>query len=191
MDERAREAFNQRNIAEFRASGGRIESFGDAPVLLLTTRGRRSGELRTSPLMYLPDEGNHDRVYVFASAAGASRDPAWLHNLLAAPDSVTVEIGRETVNASPHVLSGERRDAIYAIQAERYPGFAAYQAKTSRRIPVVALTLDREASVVRSAEVSVPSTRSGQARSERDRSVGGQGHPSRRRSGGAARATMR
>jgi deazaflavin-dependent oxidoreductase (nitroreductase family) len=142
MDEPERKAFNQRNIAEFRSSGGRIESFGDAPVLLLTTRGRRSGEPRTSPLMYLADEDDRDRVYVFASAAGASRDPAWLHNLVAAPDAVTVEIGRETVKASAQVLSGERRDAIYAIQAQRFPAFAGYQAKTSRRIPVVALTLD-------------------------------------------------
>jgi deazaflavin-dependent oxidoreductase (nitroreductase family) len=143
MDERERAAFNQRNIAEFRASGGTIESFGDAPVLLLTTKGRRSGEPRTSPLMYLADEDDRDRVYVFASAAGASQDPAWLHNLVATPDAVTVEIGRETFKAGPEVLPEERRAAIYAIQAERYPGFAGYQAKTSRRIPVVALTLDR------------------------------------------------
>jgi deazaflavin-dependent oxidoreductase (nitroreductase family) len=145
MDERERAAFNERNIAEFRASGGRIESFGDSPVLLLTTKGRRSGEPRTSPLMYLADEDDSDRVYVFASAAGASQDPAWLHNLVATPDDVTVEIGRETLKAGPHVLPEERRAAIYAIQAERYPGFADYQAKTSRRIPVVALTLHRNA----------------------------------------------
>ena len=143
MDERERAAFNDGNIAEFRASGGRIESFGDAPVLLLTTKGRRSGEPRTSPLMYLADEDDRDRVYVFASAAGASEDPAWLHNLVAAPDSVTVEIGREIVTASPQVLPEKQRAAIYAIQAERYPSFAGYQARTSRRIPVVALTLDR------------------------------------------------
>jgi deazaflavin-dependent oxidoreductase (nitroreductase family) len=143
MDERERAAFNQRNIAEFRASGGRIESFGDAPVLLLTTKGRRSGELRTSPLMYLADDDDRERVYVFASAAGASRDPAWLHNLVATPEAVTVEIGRETLKASAQVLPEERRAAVYAIQAQRYPGFAGYQAKTSRRIPVVALTLDR------------------------------------------------
>jgi deazaflavin-dependent oxidoreductase (nitroreductase family) len=144
MDERERAAFNQRNIAEFRASGGRIASFGDAPVLLLTTRGRRSGEPRTSPLMYLADEGDSHSVYVFASAAGASQDPAWLHNLVAAPDEVTVEIGSETLKASAQVLPEDQRASIYAIQAERYPGFAGYQAKTSRRIPVVALKLRRE-----------------------------------------------
>jgi deazaflavin-dependent oxidoreductase (nitroreductase family) len=96
--------------------------------------------------MYLADDDERDRVYVFASAAGASQDPAWLHNLVAAPDAVTVEIGRETLKASPQVLPEERRAAIYAIQAERYPGFADYQAKTSRRIPVVALTLERTVS---------------------------------------------
>jgi deazaflavin-dependent oxidoreductase (nitroreductase family) len=142
MDE-PRDAFNQRNIAEFRSSGGRVESFGDAPLLLLTTKGRRSGRSRTSPLMYLADEDDRDRVYVFATAGGADEDPVWLHNLIAAPDAVTVEIGQDTVKARPEVLSGERRDAVYEVQAQRYPAFAAYQAKTQRRIPVVALALDR------------------------------------------------
>ena len=96
--------------------------------------------------MYLADEDDRDRVYVFASAAGASEDPAWLYNLVATPEDVTVEIGRETLKARPQVLPEERRAAVYAIQAQRYPGFADYQAKTSRPIPVVVLTLDRRVS---------------------------------------------
>jgi deazaflavin-dependent oxidoreductase (nitroreductase family) len=93
--------------------------------------------------MYLADDANPDRVYIFASAAGASRDPAWLHNLKAAPEAVTVEIGNETVGASARVLPEEERAAVYAVQADRYPSFADYQANTSRRIPVIALTLHR------------------------------------------------
>ena len=85
--------YNERNIADFRASGGHIPSFGDAPVLLLTTTGAKSGLQRTNPLMYLADEENPDHVYVFASAAGADANPGWFHNLVAHPDSVKVEIG--------------------------------------------------------------------------------------------------
>ncbi len=132
--------FNERNIAEFRASGGRIASFGAAPVLLLTTVGARTGSPRTSPMMYLPDEHDPDRVYVFASAAGADANPAWFHNLIAHPD-VVVEIDDHTVNADAQVLAEPLRAQVYAEQASRYSAFADYQNKTTRPIPVVALTL--------------------------------------------------
>jgi deazaflavin-dependent oxidoreductase (nitroreductase family) len=137
--------FNTRNIAEFRSSGGTVDSFGDAPLLLLTTIGATTGTLRTSPMMYLADERDPDRVYVFASAAGADDDPAWFRNLAAHPTDVTVEIGSETVTADAEIVAEPTRAEIYAAQAARYPGFAAYQAKTSRRIPVAALTLRRTA----------------------------------------------
>lgn len=140
MDQEEQHAFNQRNIVEFRSSGGRIESFGDAPVLLLTTTGRKSGRPRTSPLMYLADGEHSDRVFVFASAGGSDTDPAWLRNIGSQPE-VTVEIGDETMTATAAVLPEDSRASVYAIQAQRYSGFAAYQSMTSRRIPVVALTL--------------------------------------------------
>jgi deazaflavin-dependent oxidoreductase (nitroreductase family) len=120
-----------------------VGSFGDAPLLLLTTIGRKTGKLRTSPMMYLADERDPDRVYVFASASGADDDPAWFKNLAAHPTDVTVEIGRETLTADAEIVAEPTRAEIYAAQAARYPGFASYQAKTSRRIPVVALTLHR------------------------------------------------
>jgi deazaflavin-dependent oxidoreductase (nitroreductase family) len=104
MDKQARLEFNRKNIAEFRSAGGRIASFGDAPVLLLTTKGARSGLPRTSPMMYLADERNPSRVYVFASAAGRDANPAWFSNLLASPDDLTVEIGTTTASASAEVL---------------------------------------------------------------------------------------
>jgi deazaflavin-dependent oxidoreductase (nitroreductase family) len=134
---------NTRNIAEFRSSGGTVGSFGDAPLLLLTTIGAKTGKLRTTPVMYLADERDPDRVYVFASAGGADDDPAWFKNLAAHPTDVTVEIGRETLTADAEIVAEPTRAEIYAAQAARYPGFASYQAKTSRRIPVVALTLHR------------------------------------------------
>jgi deazaflavin-dependent oxidoreductase (nitroreductase family) len=137
------ESYNTRNIAEFRASGGTVGSFGDAPLLLLTTIGAKTGKSRTSPMMYLADERDPDLVYVFASNAGGDDDPAWFRNLAAHPAGVTVEIGRETLTADAEVLPEPARSEIYAIQAARYPGFAKYESMTARRIPVAALTLHR------------------------------------------------
>jgi deazaflavin-dependent oxidoreductase (nitroreductase family) len=140
VDKQEKRAFNERNIAEFRSSGGRIASFGDAPILLLTTTGARSGLRRTTPMMYLADEADADRVFVFASAAGADRNPAWYENLVANPTDLEVEIGEERLGAHPTVLPEPERASVYAEQARRYPGFAEYERKTSRVIPVVALT---------------------------------------------------
>jgi deazaflavin-dependent oxidoreductase (nitroreductase family) len=133
--------FNEDNIAEFRASGGRIASFGDAPLLLLTTPGAKSGQRRTSPMMYLADEHDSDRVYVFASAAGDDHHPAWFHNVVAHPAALEVELGDGRYSATAEVVPEPLRSEIYATQAGLYPGFAGYQEKTSRVIPVVALRL--------------------------------------------------
>jgi deazaflavin-dependent oxidoreductase (nitroreductase family) len=135
--------FNAQNIAEFRASGGKVASFGDAPLLLLTTIGAKSGAERVNPMMYLADEDDPDRVYVFASKAGADTDPAWLRNLDAHPQQVTVELGDETLAADAELLEEPARSEVYEVQAARYHGFADYAAKTPRVIPVVALTLRR------------------------------------------------
>ncbi|MDX6298518.1 MAG: hypothetical protein QOI51_2375 [Nocardioidaceae bacterium] len=143
MDRQETSDYNARNIAEFRARGGTLDSFGDAPLLLLTTIGAKSGEARTNPVMYLADQ-EADRVYVFASAAGSDTNPDWFTNLVAHPDEVTVEIGRETFTANAEVLPEAVRKQTYDIQADRYPGFAEYQAKTARPIPVVALNLHRQ-----------------------------------------------
>lgn len=137
-------AFNADNIAEFRRSGGKLRSFGDAPVLLLTTKGAKSGAPRTTPMMYLADEHDPDRVFVFASAAGADTSPAWFHNLVAHPDSLTVEIGTAVIPAGSEVLPEADRVRTFAVQAALYPGFARYQAATARPIPVAALTLRRQ-----------------------------------------------
>lgn len=128
--------FNTRNIAEFRSSGGKLGGpFEGAPVLLLTTVGAKSGQQRISPMMYLP-EG--ERIFVFASNAGSDRHPSWYHNLRANP-SATVEVGTETYSVTAAEITGAEHDRLYAIQAERYPGFAAYQERTDRVIPVVEL----------------------------------------------------
>lgn len=128
--------WNQAIIEEFRTHDGHVGGqFEGAPLLLLTTTGARTGQSRTSPMMYLP---HGERVFVFASKAGAPTNPAWYHNLTAHPE-VTVEIGTETFTADANEVVGAERDSIYATQAGLYPGFAEYQDKTDRVIPVVEL----------------------------------------------------
>ncbi|GAB3209715.1 nitroreductase/quinone reductase family protein [Marinactinospora thermotolerans] len=129
--------FNQQVIEEFRANNGRVGGpFEGARLLLLTTTGARSGSPHTTPLGYLHDEG--DRVLVIASAGGAPRHPAWYHNLVANP-RVTVEDGVFTYEAKAIVLEGRERDDAFARAVEADPGWAEYQAKAGRLIPVVAL----------------------------------------------------
>jgi deazaflavin-dependent oxidoreductase (nitroreductase family) len=128
--------FNKAIIEEFRANEGRVGGpFEGAPVLLLTSTGARSGQRRTTPLMYLSDG---ERMVIFASKGGAPKDPAWYHNLRANPVA-TVEVGNETLDVNAVVTEGEERERLFNEQAERYEQFADYAQKTTRQIPVVAL----------------------------------------------------
>jgi deazaflavin-dependent oxidoreductase (nitroreductase family) len=129
--------FNERNIAEFRANHGRVGgNFEGAPLVILHTVGAKSGDPRTNIMMYQADV---DRYLIFASAAGADKNPAWYWNLKAHPDT-RIEVNDDIIDVHATELEGRERDEKYALQAERYPGFADYEAKTSRVIPVVALT---------------------------------------------------
>lgn len=129
--------WNQTVIDEFRANGGRVGgNFEGAPLLLLHTVGAKSGQPRVSPMMY-QDLGD-GRLAVFASYAGKDVNPAWYHNLRADPD-VTAEIGTGTQPLRARVASSEERAPIWAKQKQDYPGFAGYESKTDRVIPVVIL----------------------------------------------------
>lgn len=128
--------FNDGIIREFRANGGKVGGgFEGAPLLLLHTTGAKSGKERIAPMMYLQDG---ERVLVFASKAGAPDNPDWYHNILAEA-RVSVEMGTESYDARAEVVTGDERDRLFARQAQLYPGFAEYQEKTDRVIPVVAL----------------------------------------------------
>ncbi|QLQ35430.1 nitroreductase family deazaflavin-dependent oxidoreductase [Micromonospora robiginosa] len=128
--------WNDKIIAEFRANGGRVGGqFAGAPLLLLHTVGARSGEPRVHPMMYQELDGGYA---VFASKAGAPTNPDWYHNLLAHP-KVTAEIGTDTVDLVARVADGDERERIWDAQKAAYPGFADYERKTSRQIPVVVL----------------------------------------------------
>jgi deazaflavin-dependent oxidoreductase (nitroreductase family) len=128
--------FNAAVIKEFRENGGKVGGpFEGAPMLLLTSTGAKSGQPRTSPMMYLADGG---RYLVFASKGGAPTSPDWYHNLVAHPDA-SIEVGTERFGVKATVITGAERDELYAQQAALYPGFAEYEAKTTRTIPVIAL----------------------------------------------------
>lgn len=128
--------FNQQVIDEFRANNGRVGGpFEGGRLVLLTTTGAKSGNRHTTPVGYLPDG---DRILVIASAGGAPHHPDWFHNLRANP-VVQVEDGVFTYDAKATVLAQPERDEIWARAVEAEPGWAEYQAKTTRPIPVVAL----------------------------------------------------
>lgn len=129
--------FNQQVIAEFRETGGTAaKTLGNHhPLVLVHHFGAKSGTERITPLVPLIDG---DRIFIFASKAGADDNPAWYHNLLAHPET-RVELGDETFPVRVRELSGAERDEIYARQCEVEPQFADYQRKTSRVIPVLEL----------------------------------------------------
>lgn len=128
--------FNSAIIDEFRANEGRVGGmFQGMPMVLLTTTGARTGLPRTSPLAYLRDG---DRLLVFGSKGGADVHPQWYGNLLADP-KVTVEVGDERFTATATPLAGEERDRLWQAQVTANPAFGAYEQKTTRVIPVIAL----------------------------------------------------
>jgi deazaflavin-dependent oxidoreductase (nitroreductase family) len=127
--------WNGRVIAEFRANGGQVSAFPSGYLLLLHHTGAKSGQERVSPLAYLAVDGGYA---IFASKAGAPENPAWYHNLQANPKA-TIEIGTETVPVIARVAGPEEREPIWARQKEASPGFADYEQKTTRQIPVVIL----------------------------------------------------
>ncbi|MFZ0217026.1 MAG: nitroreductase family deazaflavin-dependent oxidoreductase [Candidatus Dormiibacterota bacterium] len=130
------EAFTENLIAEYRANQGVVGGmFAGSPLMLLTTRGARSGQERVNPVVFTRDG---DDLVVIASKGGAPTSPAWYHNLVAHPQA-TVELGAEKFGVQARVTEGEERDRLFAAQAALMPNFAEYQEKTTRRIPVVVL----------------------------------------------------
>ncbi|MEO7122772.1 MAG: nitroreductase family deazaflavin-dependent oxidoreductase, partial [Lacisediminihabitans sp.] len=113
--------------------------FEGAHLLLLTTTGAKSGQPRIAPMMYFT-EG--ESMYVIASKAGAPTSPDWYHNLVANPEvhvEQSTDAGIVAFDATAQALEREERDRLFAIFGAANPGFAAYQEKTSRVIPVVAI----------------------------------------------------
>ncbi|HEX8100207.1 MAG TPA: nitroreductase family deazaflavin-dependent oxidoreductase [Actinomycetota bacterium] len=134
--------WNHSIIEEFRSNAGKVGGrFEGQPILLLHHWGAKTGTERVNPLAY-QDLGSSS-VAVFASKGGAPTNPDWLYNLKANPQ-VTVEIGDKTFEGKARIAQGEERERIWTRQKERSPGFAEYERRTSREIPVVILDLVAE-----------------------------------------------
>jgi deazaflavin-dependent oxidoreductase (nitroreductase family) len=132
-----RTEWNRKIIDEFRANHGKVGGpFAGAPILLLHHQGAKTGQVRVNPVAY-QDLGD-GRVAVFASKGGAPTNPDWYHNLVANPDT-TIEIGTETVPVTARVPDDAERAPIWDAQKKAMPGFADYEKKTTRQIPVVIL----------------------------------------------------
>jgi deazaflavin-dependent oxidoreductase (nitroreductase family) len=129
--------FNKNLIADLRANAGQATSgpFRGGSVLILTTTGAKSGETRENPLAYTRGGDNY---VVIASKGGAPTNPAWFHNLVANPDA-KIEVLGEMIPVHARVAEGEEHQRLYDAQAKVMPGFAEYQTRTTRKIPVVVL----------------------------------------------------
>jgi deazaflavin-dependent oxidoreductase (nitroreductase family) len=129
-------SFNQSIADEFRANDGKVGGqFAGANLLLLTTTGAKSGQPRLSPLAYFRIDG---KLIIIGSFAGSDINPAWVHNLRANP-SARVEIGTEASDVTARELPLAERDELFAKIAAASSGFADYQAKTTRVIPLFEL----------------------------------------------------
>ncbi|MGZ4584745.1 MAG: nitroreductase family deazaflavin-dependent oxidoreductase [Mycobacterium sp.] len=129
-------AFNKSIIDEFRTNGGKVSGqFENADLLLLATTGAKSGQSRVSPLAYLRIDG---KLIIIGSFAGSPVSPAWVHNLRANPQA-RVEIGTDEFAVTARELPSDERDAIFPKITAAAPGFAEYQSKTSRVIPLFEL----------------------------------------------------
>ena len=128
--------FNQKLIEEFRANKGKVSGmFANTKLLLVTAKGAKSGQTRTHPVAYTMDG---ERYVIIASKGGADTHPDWFHNLVAHP-LVTVEVGHEKFQAKATQVHEPERTRLYAEHARVMPGFAEYEKKTKRKIPVFVL----------------------------------------------------
>ncbi len=128
--------WNAQIIEEFRANDGKVTGpFEGGTLLILHSTGAKSGKERINPLMYQKvDEG----YAVFASKAGAPTNPDWYYNLKANPEA-WIEVGTDRVDVTAHEVVGNARDEIFDRQKQAWPGFAEYEQRAGRTIPVMIL----------------------------------------------------
>lgn len=130
--------WNAQIISEFRANGGKVEQFGDAPLVILHTIGAKSGQVREIPLVALVED---DGMYVFASKAGATTHPDWYHNLKKTP-TITVEYGAESFTANVNELPEAEGQEKLRAQADLMPQFGEYIASAAPRV-IPAFSIER------------------------------------------------
>lgn len=129
--------WNAQIIEEFRANGGKVGGpFEGSPMVLVHHKGAKTGTERVTPLM-AQVEG--DRLFIFASKAGAPDNPDWYHNLKANPDTTIEYLDDPSISVRVVELQGAERDRIWERQKTEWPQFAEYEASTDRTIPVLEL----------------------------------------------------
>jgi deazaflavin-dependent oxidoreductase (nitroreductase family) len=130
--------FGPDHVERYRATDGEegYDWKGGTVILLLTTTGRRSGEERTTPLIYQPDG---DRFVIVASKGGWEDHPGWYYNLTENPN-VEVQVKGDRFKAQASTAEGEERERLWKLMAAAWPDYDEYQTKTERQIPVVVLT---------------------------------------------------
>lgn len=137
MAESDDDLFGEEHVRVYRETAGeRGYRWRGTTILLLTTKGRKSGESRTTPLIHRTDG---DRWIVVASKGGAPENPGWYENLKANPDA-TIQVKGETVSVRGTVAEGEERARLWSLMTEVWPAYDEYQARTERRIPIVVLS---------------------------------------------------
>lgn len=133
----AENLFGEEHIRRYRETGGEVGHIwrGGSKILLLTTKGRTSGEPRTTPLIY---ESDGDDFVIVASKGGAPEHPGWYRNLAKNPE-VELQVKDEVFPARARTAAGEERERLWALAARQWPDYDAYREKTDREIPVVVL----------------------------------------------------
>jgi proline iminopeptidase len=133
----AESLFGDEHVRVYRETGGQVghDWKQGAKILLLTTKGRRSGEPRTTPLIY---EADGDRYVIVASKGGAPEDPGWYRNLAKEPD-VELQVWDEVFPARARTAEGEERERLWKLAAVQWPDYDEYTKRTDRQIPVVVL----------------------------------------------------
>jgi proline iminopeptidase len=129
--------FGEEHVRRYRETGGEVGHIwrNGAKILLLTTKGRKTGESRTSPLIY---ENDDDRYVIVASKGGAPEHPGWYRNLAKTPD-VELQVLDEVFPARARTAEGEERERLWKLVTQQWPAYDDYQQKTDREIPVVVL----------------------------------------------------
>ena len=129
--------FGDAHVRRYRETGGEVGHIWKrgSKILLLTTRGRNSGEPRTTPLIY---EQDGDAYVIVASKGGAPKHPGWYLNLVNEPQ-VELQVKEEVFPARARTATGEERQRLWELAARQWPDYDVYQEKTDREIPVVVL----------------------------------------------------
>jgi deazaflavin-dependent oxidoreductase (nitroreductase family) len=121
----------------YRLTGGKFGGeLGKFKVLILTTKGRKSGKIRSSPVGYFERDGGY---FIVASNSGASNSPSWYHNIKANPDEVKIQVKDKIMKVKPEIVLGEPRRPVYDWIVSIAPNYGEYEKTTSREIPLVFL----------------------------------------------------